>query len=44
MAMPPVMDDLDRCKMALQYIAEGQSASLPVVLELLLEQLEDAIG
>ena len=44
MAMHPVIDDLDRCKMALQYIAEGQSTSLPVVLELLLEQLEDAIG
>jgi hypothetical protein len=44
MAMHPVIDDLDRCKMVLQYIAEGQSTSLPVVLELLLEQLEDAIG
>jgi hypothetical protein len=44
MAMHPVIDDLDRCKSALQYIAEGQSTSLTVVLELLLEQLEDAIG
>ena len=44
MARNPVIDDLDRCKIALQYIAEGQSTSLTVVLELLLEQLEDAIG
>jgi hypothetical protein len=44
MAMNPVIDDLDRCKIALQYIAEGQSTSLTVVLDLLLEQLEDAIG
>jgi hypothetical protein len=40
----PVIDDLDRCKIALQYLAEGQSASLTVVLELLVERLEDAIG
>jgi hypothetical protein len=38
-----MIDDLDRCKMALQYLAEGQSSSLTVVLELLLEPLEDAI-
>ena len=44
MAMHPVIDDLDRCKIALQYIAEGQSTSLTVVLEFLLEQLEDAMG
>jgi hypothetical protein len=44
MAMHSVIDDLDRCKIALQYLAEGQSSSLTVVLELLLEQLEDAIG
>jgi hypothetical protein len=44
MAMHPVIDDLDRCKIALQYMAEGQSTRLTVVLELLLEQLEDAIG
>src|SRR5688572_12117417 len=44
MAMHPVIDDLDRCKIALQYLAEGQSDSLTVVLELLVERLEDAIG
>ena len=44
MAMHPVIDDLDRCKIALQYIAEGQSDHLTVVLELLVERLEDAIG
>jgi hypothetical protein len=40
----PVIDDLDRCKIALQYIAEQQADSLTVVLELLVERLEDAIG
>jgi hypothetical protein len=44
MAMHPVIDNLDRCTMALQSLAEGQSSSLTVVLELLLEQLEDAMG
>ena len=44
MATISVIDDLDRCKIALQYIAEGQSDSLTVVLELLVERLEDAIG
>ena len=44
MATIPVIDDLDRCKIALHYIAEGQSDSLTVVLELLVERLEDAIG
>jgi hypothetical protein len=44
MATIPVIDDLDRCKIALQYLAEGQSDSLTVVLELLVERLEDAIG
>jgi hypothetical protein len=44
MAIHSVIDDLDRCKIALQYLAEGQSSRLTVVLELLLEQLEDAIG
>jgi len=44
MALHPVIDDLERCKIALQYLAEGQSASLTVVLELLVERLEDAIG
>lgn len=44
MAMNPVIDDLDRCKIALQYIAEGQSPSLTAVLELLVERLEESIG
>jgi hypothetical protein len=44
MATMPVIDALDRCKIALQYLAEGQSDSLTVVLELLVERLEDAIG
>src|SRR5262247_181463 len=43
MATIPVIDALDRCKVALQYVAEMQSNSLDIVLELLLEQLEEAI-
>jgi hypothetical protein len=44
MAMMDVIDDLDRCKIALQYVAEVQGDSLTTVLELLLERLEDTIG
>ena len=44
MAMIDVIDDLDRCKIALQYVAVMQGDSLTTVLELLLERLEDAIG
>jgi hypothetical protein len=44
MALMDVIDDLDRCKIALQYVAEMQSDSLTTVLELLLGRLEDAIG
>lgn len=44
MATSPVIHDLDRCKIALQYVAEGQSPSLTVVLELLVERLEAIIG
>jgi hypothetical protein len=44
MAMISVIADLDRCKIALQYVAEMHSDSLTTVLELLLERLEDAIG
>ena len=44
MATISVIDDLERCKIALQYIAERQSDSLNVVLEVLLERLDDAIG
>ena len=42
--MMPVIDDLDRCKIALQWVAERQSDSLTVVLEILLERLDDTIG
>src|SRR5712692_1997659 len=44
MAMMPVIEDLDRCKIALQWVAEMQSDSLTVVLEILLERLDSAIG
>jgi hypothetical protein len=44
MATNPVINDLDRCKIALQYLAEGQSPSLTVILELLVERLEELIG
>ena len=44
MATHPVIDALERCKIALQYLAEGQSDNLTIVLELLVERLEDAIG
>ena len=44
MATMPVIDELDRCKIALQYLAERQSDRLTIVLELLVERLEDAIG
>jgi hypothetical protein len=40
----PVLDDLERCKIALQYVAERQSDSLTVVLELLVERLDTLIG
>jgi len=44
MATMPVIEDLDRCKIALQCVAEMQSDSLTAVLELLLERLDDTIG
>ena len=44
MAMIPVIEDLDRCKIALQWVAEMQSDSLTAVLEILLERLDDTIG
>jgi hypothetical protein len=40
----PVIDELERCKIALQYVAERQADSLTVVLELLVERLDTAIG
>jgi hypothetical protein len=44
MAMMPVIEDLDQCKIALQWVAEMQSDSLTAVLEILLERLDGAIG
>jgi hypothetical protein len=44
MATMPVIDALDQCKIALQYIAEMQSDRLTAVLEILLERLDEAIG
>ena len=44
MATMPVIDDLDRCKIALQYVAERHSAHLDAVLDLLLKRLDAAIG
>ena len=44
MATMLVIDALDRCTIALPYIAEGQSDRLTIVLALLVERLEDAIG
>jgi hypothetical protein len=44
MATMPVIDALDQCKIALQYVAERQSAGLTAVLELLVERLDTAIG
>ena len=44
MATMPVIDALDQCKIALQYVAERQSAGLTPVLELLVERLDTAIG
>ena len=44
MATIPVIEDLDRCKIALQCVAEMQSDSLTTVFELLLERLDEAIG
>ena len=44
MATLPVIDDLDRCKIALQYVAEMQPDRLTNVFDLLLERLDMAIG
>jgi hypothetical protein len=43
MTMHPALDDLDRCKIALQYLAELQSVGLTALLELLLERMDEAI-
>ena len=44
MATMPLIDELDRCKTALQVVAEMQSDGLVTLLELLIECLDDAIG
>ena len=39
-----VIDELDRCKTALQVVAEMQSGGLATLLDLLLECLDNTIG
>jgi len=39
-----LIDELDRCKTALQVVAEMQPDGLATLLDLLLECLDDAIG
>jgi hypothetical protein len=39
-----IVDELDRCKTALQVVAEMQSEGLATLLDLLLENLDSAIG
>jgi hypothetical protein len=44
MSTRELIDELDRCKTALQVVAEMQSDSMAILLEILLECLDDAIG
>ena len=44
MSSRELIDELDRCKTALQVVAEMQSDGLATLLDLLLECLDDAIG
>ena len=44
MATRELIDELDRCKTALQVVAEMQSDGLATLLDLLLECLDNAIG
>jgi hypothetical protein len=44
MSTRELVDELDRCKTALQVVAEMQSDGLATLLDLLLECLDDAIG
>jgi hypothetical protein len=44
MSTRELIDELDRCKTALQVVAEMQSDGLATLLDLLLECLDDAIG
>ena len=39
-----IVDELDRCKTALQVVAEMQSGGLATLLDLLLECLDTTIG
>jgi hypothetical protein len=39
-----IIDELDRCKTALQVVAEMQSSGLATLLDLLIENLDSAIG
>ena len=39
-----IIDELDRCKIALQVVAEMQSDGMGTLLDLLLDCLDDAIG
>ena len=39
-----IIDELDRCKTALQVVAEMQSDGVATLLDLLIENLDSAIG
>ena len=39
-----IIDELDRCKTALQVVAEMQSGGLATLLDFLIENLDSAIG
>jgi len=39
-----VIDELDKCKTALQVVAEMQSGGMETLLDLLIENLDSAIG
>ena len=44
MSSMQIIDELDRCKTALQVVAEMQSGGMETLLELLIENLDSAIG
>ena len=44
MSSMQIIDELDRCKTALQVVAEMQSGGLATLLDLLIENLDRAIG
>ena len=39
-----IIDELDRCKIALQVVAEMQSGGLATLLDLLVDHLDEVIG